>query len=73
MKSKKTNSFEKEHRKAVRFAKKTPTVNCQVGPGLVETMQGWPVDYVESFVGLPEDFATPPQNISAKKPQIPLD
>ena len=47
--------------KEFRFATDTVMVRRQGQAVLLEPADEWPDGYVESFAGVPEDFARPPQ------------
>ena len=67
MKSKKAKVFRTGRSQAVRLPKEfrfqtdTVLVRRQGRAVVLEPAHEWPDGYVESFAGLPEDFARPPQ------------
>jgi antitoxin VapB len=47
--------------KEFRFDSDTVLVRREGGAVILEPADEWPEDYVESFAGVPDDFARPPQ------------
>jgi len=56
--------------KEFRFTGDTVLVWREGNSVILEPNQQWPDDYVESFTGVPDDFARPPQGASEKRRKL---
>ena len=76
MKAKTARVFWTGRSQAVRLPKEfrfeTDTVLVyRAGKGVViEPVNNWPVGYIESFAGIPDDFTRPPQGEVEKRPSF---
>jgi antitoxin VapB len=57
--------------KEFRFAGDTVLVHREGNSVVLEPNQEWPEGYVESFTGVPDDFARPPQGTPEKRRKLP--
>jgi antitoxin VapB len=56
--------------KEFRFTGDTVLVSREGNSVILEPNQQWPDDYVESFTGIPDDFARPPQGVIEKRRKL---
>jgi antitoxin VapB len=56
--------------KEFRFEGTTVLVRREGNAVILEPATGWPEGYVESFAGLPDDFARPPQGEMDKRRKL---
>lgn len=56
--------------KEFRFNGDTVLVRREGNAVILEPAQDWPEGYVESFTGVPEDFARPPQGAVEKRQKL---
>jgi antitoxin VapB len=56
--------------KEFRFEGDTVLVRREGSAVILEPAQAWPEGYVESFTGIPEDFARPPQGEIEKRRKL---
>lgn len=56
--------------KEFRFEGDTVLVRREGSAVILEPAQAWPEGYVESFTGVPEDFARPPQGEVEKRRRL---
>lgn len=56
--------------KEFRFETDTVLVHREGGAVVLEPLNEWPVGYVESFAGMPEDFTRPPQGKSEQRTSL---
>lgn len=56
--------------KEFRFEGDTVLVHRQGSAVILEPVHEWPAGYVESFAGVPEDFARPPQGRVDKRRKL---
>lgn len=56
--------------KEFRFEGDTVLVRREGSAVILEPAQAWPEGYVESFTGVPEDFARPPQGQIEKRRKL---
>ena len=56
--------------KEFRFEGDTVLVHREGNAVILEPLHEWPVGYVESFAGVPDDFERPPQGETEKRRKI---
>ena len=56
--------------KEFRFASDTVLVRREGDAVILEPANEWPEGYVESFAGIPEDFARPPQGETERREKL---
>jgi len=56
--------------KEYRFDSDTVLVHREGNALVIEPADEWPEGYVQSFAGVPDDFARPPQGEAEKRPPL---
>jgi antitoxin VapB len=57
--------------KEFRFSGDSVLVRKKAKTVIIEPLEDWPDDYVQSFLGVPGDFARPDQGVSEQRSSLP--